>query len=113
MLTLQVGQKRARLLNDDDDHVKKKIRLGAPATQWISVYNSRQPMKQRLMLILKLIFFCWLYIVFQVSMQSYIIIVHSVMFFLLKASSHFFSYLCKNLIHSVKGTKLTTWPDCM
>ena len=25
MLTLQVGQKRARLLNDDDDHVKKKI----------------------------------------------------------------------------------------
>jgi len=113
MLTLQVGQKRARLLNDDDDHVKKKIRLGAPATQWISVYNSRQPMKQRLMLILKLIFFCWLYIVFQVSMQSYIIIVHSVMFFILKASSHFFSYLCKNLIHSVKGTKLTTWQDCM
>jgi len=56
MLTLQVGQKRARLLNDDDDHVKKKIRLGAPATQWISVYNSRQPMKQRLMLILKLFF---------------------------------------------------------
>lgn len=45
--TLQVGQKRGRLLNDDDDHVKKKIRLGAPATQWISVYNSRSPMKQR------------------------------------------------------------------
>jgi hypothetical protein len=45
---LQVGQKRARLLNDDaDGNVKKKIRLGAPATQWISVYNSRTPMKQR------------------------------------------------------------------
>ncbi|GJM95018.1 hypothetical protein PR202_ga11710 [Eleusine coracana subsp. coracana] len=45
----KVGQKRARLLNDDDDdsHVKKKIRLGLPATQWISVYNSRTPMKQR------------------------------------------------------------------
>ncbi|RCV19735.1 hypothetical protein SEVIR_3G427100v4 [Setaria viridis] len=43
----KVGQKRARLLNDDDGHVKKKIRLGAPATQWISVYNSRSPMKQR------------------------------------------------------------------
>nr|CAB3462770.1 unnamed protein product [Digitaria exilis] len=46
MFTLQVGQKRARLINDDDGHVKKKIRLGAPATQWISVYNSRSPMKQ-------------------------------------------------------------------
>jgi hypothetical protein len=46
---LQVGQKRTRLLNDDDvdGNVKKKIRLGAPATQWISVYNSRTPMKQR------------------------------------------------------------------
>jgi hypothetical protein len=45
---LQVGQKRTRLLNDDDvdGNVKKKIRLGAPATHWISVYNSRTPLKQ-------------------------------------------------------------------
>lgn len=71
MLTLQVGQKRARLLNDDDDHVKKKIRLGAPATQWISVYNSRQPMKQRLMLILKLIFFCRLFPVSSIHAELY------------------------------------------
>ena len=52
-ILLQVGQKRARLGNDDDDDddddgsAKKKIRLGLPATQWISVYNSRSPMKQR------------------------------------------------------------------
>ncbi|KQJ85564.1 casein kinase 1-like protein HD16 [Brachypodium distachyon] len=44
----KVGQKRARLLNDDDDsNARKKVRLGVPATQWISVYNSRSPMKQR------------------------------------------------------------------
>lgn len=44
----QVGQKRARLTpEDEDDQPKKKIRLGMPATQWISVYNARQPMKQR------------------------------------------------------------------
>ncbi|KAF7062882.1 hypothetical protein CFC21_069436 [Triticum aestivum] len=44
----KVGQKRSRLLNDDDDsNARKKIRLGVPATQWISVYNSRSPMKQR------------------------------------------------------------------
>ena len=48
-ILLQVGQKRARLGNDDNDDgiPKKKIRLGLPATQWISVYNSRSPMKQR------------------------------------------------------------------
>jgi hypothetical protein len=45
---LQVGQKRARLGNEDDDgSAKKKIRVGVPATQRISVYNSRSPMKQR------------------------------------------------------------------
>ncbi|KAI4330641.1 hypothetical protein MLD38_028911 [Melastoma candidum] len=48
---LVVGQKRGRLTmeNDDDDdgQAKKKIRLGMPATQWISVYNARRPMKQR------------------------------------------------------------------
>ena len=46
--SMQVGQKRSRLINDDDDsNARKKIRLGVPATQWISVYNSRSPMKQR------------------------------------------------------------------
>jgi hypothetical protein len=32
---------------DEDDQPKKKIRLGMPATQWITVYNARRPMKQR------------------------------------------------------------------
>nr|ADE75678.1 unknown [Picea sitchensis] len=32
---------------DDDEQPKKKVRLGTPATQWISVYNARRPMKQR------------------------------------------------------------------
>ncbi|KAK7310301.1 hypothetical protein RJT34_07729 [Clitoria ternatea] len=46
---LKVGQKRARLNaeEEDDSQPKKKVRLGVPATQWISVYNARQPMKQR------------------------------------------------------------------
>lgn len=45
----QVGQKRGRLNADeeDDGQAKKKVRLGVPATQWISVYNARSPMKQR------------------------------------------------------------------
>ncbi|KAA3471656.1 casein kinase I-like protein 2-like [Gossypium australe] len=44
----QVGQKRGRLnIDEDDDQPKKKVRLGVPATQWISVYNARLPMKQR------------------------------------------------------------------
>ncbi|XP_074321378.1 casein kinase 1-like protein HD16 [Silene latifolia] len=45
----QVGQKRGRLNaeEDDDGQVKKKVRLGVPATQWVSVYNARTPMKQR------------------------------------------------------------------
>ncbi|KAF3781841.1 Casein kinase I [Nymphaea thermarum] len=45
----QVGQKRGRLTADEDDdsRAKKKVRLGLPATQWISVYNARAPMKQR------------------------------------------------------------------
>lgn len=44
-----MGQKRARILPDPDDggQPKKKLRLGAPAMQWISVYNSRESMKQR------------------------------------------------------------------
>ncbi|KAA8523103.1 hypothetical protein F0562_009526 [Nyssa sinensis] len=46
---LKVGQKRGRLLVELEDggQPRKKIRLGTPATQWISVYNSRSPMKQR------------------------------------------------------------------
>ncbi|KAG2671398.1 hypothetical protein I3760_14G134100 [Carya illinoinensis] len=45
----KVGQKQGRLnIEDDDDgQPKKKVRLGVPATQWISVYNARLPMKQR------------------------------------------------------------------
>ncbi|KAI7740681.1 hypothetical protein M8C21_027770 [Ambrosia artemisiifolia] len=46
---LKVGQKRGRLLIDseDDAQPRKKTRLGTPATQWISIYTSRMPMKQR------------------------------------------------------------------
>ncbi|KAJ7567873.1 hypothetical protein O6H91_01G010800 [Diphasiastrum complanatum] len=46
---LKVGQKRGRLVAeaDEDEQAKKKIRLGVPATQWISIYNARRPMKQR------------------------------------------------------------------
>ncbi|KAK6925726.1 Protein kinase domain [Dillenia turbinata] len=45
----QVGQKRGRLNieEEDDGQTKKKVRQGVPATQWISVYNARLPMKQR------------------------------------------------------------------
>ncbi|KAG6414502.1 hypothetical protein SASPL_127304 [Salvia splendens] len=48
-LVYQVGQKRGRLMMDDDDdeQPKKKVRMGMPAIQWISVYNARRPMKQR------------------------------------------------------------------
>ncbi|KAL8147143.1 hypothetical protein AgCh_004745 [Apium graveolens] len=46
---LKVGQKRGRLLInlEEDEQPKKKVRVGSPATQWISVYNARRPMKQR------------------------------------------------------------------
>ncbi|XP_076918235.1 casein kinase 1-like protein HD16 [Bidens hawaiensis] len=45
---IKVGQKRGRLLSNlEDTEPRKKIRLGAPANQWISVYSSRTPMKQR------------------------------------------------------------------
>lgn len=48
-LRVQVGQKRGRLLInlEEDEQPRKKVRLGSPATQWISVYNARRPMKQR------------------------------------------------------------------
>ncbi|GJV26430.1 casein kinase 1-like protein HD16 [Tanacetum coccineum] len=46
---LKVGHKRGRLpINlEEDEQPRKKVRLGSPATQWISVYNARRPMKQR------------------------------------------------------------------
>ncbi|PON86858.1 GPCR kinase [Trema orientale] len=46
---LKVGQKRGRMpINlEEEEQPKKKVRLGSPATQWISVYNARRPMKQR------------------------------------------------------------------
>uniref|UniRef100_A0A0D9W019 non-specific serine/threonine protein kinase n=1 Tax=Leersia perrieri TaxID=77586 RepID=A0A0D9W019_9ORYZ len=46
---LKVGQKRGRMVVnlEEDEQPKKKVRLGSPATQWISVYNARRPMKQR------------------------------------------------------------------
>ena len=40
MLVAHVGQSAAQV-------PKKKIRLGLPATQWITVYNAHRPMKQR------------------------------------------------------------------
>eukprot|EP00249_Psilotum_nudum_P023123 c28755_g1_i5 orf=348-2105(+) len=44
----KVGQKRARIsVDEEDDQPRKKVRLGMPATQWITVYNARRPMKQR------------------------------------------------------------------
>uniref|UniRef100_A0A2N9FQ40 non-specific serine/threonine protein kinase n=1 Tax=Fagus sylvatica TaxID=28930 RepID=A0A2N9FQ40_FAGSY len=45
-----IGHKRARLAmeeEEEDGQPKKKVRMGMPATQWISVYNARRPMKQR------------------------------------------------------------------
>ncbi|KAH9799690.1 protein kinase domain-containing protein [Citrus sinensis] len=48
-LIYQVGHKRGRLTmeEEEDEQPKKKVRMGMPATQWISVYNARRPMKQR------------------------------------------------------------------
>lgn len=50
---LQVGQKRGRSqleeLNAEvlDGAKRKKVRLGFPASQWVTVYNKHAPMKQR------------------------------------------------------------------
>ena len=54
-LIYQVGHKRGRLTmeEEDDEQPKKKVRMGMPATQWISVYNARRPMKQRYEICLK------------------------------------------------------------
>ncbi|KAE9454326.1 hypothetical protein C3L33_13774, partial [Rhododendron williamsianum] len=48
IIIYQVGQKRSRLnVEDDDDGLsKKKVRLGVLATQWVSIYNAKMPMKQ-------------------------------------------------------------------
>ena len=53
-LPARVGQKRGRGEGGGDDAAaeaeivpKKKIRLGLPAAQWITVYNAHRPMKQR------------------------------------------------------------------
>ena len=47
----KIGQKRTRDSAEDDaldlGAPKKKVRLGLPATQWITVYNKHAPMKQR------------------------------------------------------------------
>ncbi|KAF7814226.1 casein kinase 1-like protein HD16 [Senna tora] len=43
-----IGHKRSRMtMEEDDEQPKKKFRMGLPATQWISIYNARRPMKQR------------------------------------------------------------------
>eukprot|EP00803_Ostreobium_quekettii_P001098 evm.model.scf_1962.2 EVM.evm.TU.scf_1962.2 scf_1962:29823-30529(+) len=44
----KVGEKRGRETVEDvlDESPKKKIRIGLPATQWITVYNAHRPMKQ-------------------------------------------------------------------
>ena len=46
-----MGSKRTREQMEGDAEEltapKKKIRLGLPATQWITVYNAHRPMKQR------------------------------------------------------------------
>ena len=46
----RVGQKRkAEPIDEEgeDGRPKKKIRLGMPAQQWITIYNAHRPMKQR------------------------------------------------------------------
>lgn len=35
------------MMEETDEQPKKKVRMGMPATQWISVYNAKRPMKQR------------------------------------------------------------------
>jgi hypothetical protein len=53
-LIYQVGHKRGGLtMDEEDEQLKKKVRMGMPATQWISVYNAHRSMKQRYKLCLK------------------------------------------------------------
>lgn len=47
---LHIGIKRQReeVSNEENEsNSRKKIRLGIPAAQWISIYNAHKPMKQR------------------------------------------------------------------
>ena len=48
---VKVGSKRTRDQMhdgyDEEDLPKKKVRIGIPATQWITIYNAHRPMKQR------------------------------------------------------------------
>ncbi|XP_044399549.1 casein kinase 1-like protein HD16 isoform X3 [Triticum aestivum] len=46
---LEVGHKRGRIAAnlEEDEQPMEKVRLGSPATQWISIYSARQNMKQR------------------------------------------------------------------
>lgn len=55
-LIQQVSKKRGRLSLEEDDtqQIKKKIRIGSPGSQWISVYNARPSMKQRYILFIKI-----------------------------------------------------------
>ena len=51
-MRLQVGMKRGRsqieqLDQDEAGEPRKKLRLGTPTCQWITVYNAHAPMKQR------------------------------------------------------------------
>ncbi|XP_011013374.1 PREDICTED: uncharacterized protein LOC105117411 isoform X4 [Populus euphratica] len=44
----KVAHKRGGLTMDaEDEQLRKKVRMGMPATQWISVYNAHRSMKQR------------------------------------------------------------------
>lgn len=47
----KVGMKRKvsdmQFDTDDKDRLKKKVRVGLPAQQWITIYNAHRPMKQR------------------------------------------------------------------
>jgi hypothetical protein len=52
LIRLQVGMKRGRsqieqLDQDETGEPRKKLRLGTPTCQWITVYNAHAPMKQR------------------------------------------------------------------
>ncbi|KAL0900190.1 hypothetical protein Bca101_084151 [Brassica carinata] len=44
---LEIVRGRLSIGEEEEDAPRKKVRLGVPATQWISIYNARQPMKQR------------------------------------------------------------------
>ena len=51
-VALEAGKKRGReqldaLTADFESGKRKKIRMGMPASQWITVYNKNKPMKQR------------------------------------------------------------------